>query len=170
MQKTLELRSFPKILVTADVCIGDAVLISESVRAIRDEFPLAEIHYVCNRTGGQLVEGMPDVQVHNIIQGERGFPTKDDLARLRALVEREQFHAILNLGPFFSKRAIGTSVPVLQLFVPLAASVLRAWNSNGPRHLSYIARQFMADFFSTRSIGLESKLNTNSVYLSEEAV
>ena len=169
----------PKILLIVDVCIGDAVLASECLPAIRKSFPHAEIHYVCNKTGGELIEGMPGVQVHNIIQGERGFPTEEDIARLRSLVAVENFSVILNLGPFLSKKALGQSCRMIQLYMPLAAYVIRAWKLNGYRHISYIARAFVAEFIGPIDPrhsnvdhigGYSGTLNTNSVYLSRDAI
>ncbi len=169
----------PKILLIVDVCIGDTVLASECLPAIRDSFPQAEVHYVCNKTGGELIEGMPGVQVHNIIRGERGFPTEEDLERLRALVVLEKFSVVLNLGPFLSKRALGQHCRMIQIFMPLAAYVVRAWKLNGYRHISYIARAFVAEFIgpidsphsnADQVGGYAGKLNTNSVYLSNDAI
>jgi ADP-heptose:LPS heptosyltransferase len=168
----------PKILLIVDVCIGDAVLASESLRTIGQSFPHADIHYVCNKTGGELVDGMPGVRVHNIIQGVRGFPTEEDLSRLRALVSREHFAVVLNLGPFLSKKALGPDARMIQLYVPFAAFVLRAWKRNGHRHISYLARAFVSEFLGTqharshrdRAGDYSGKLNTNSVYLSHDAI
>ncbi len=167
----------PKILLIVDVCIGDTVLASEGLRTIGQSFPHAELHYVCNKTGGELIEGMPGVQVHNIIKGERGFPTEDDLARLRALVDEEKFSVILNLGPFLSKNALGSKAHMIQLYVPFAAFVFRAWKLNKTRHISYLSRAFASEFLGTENArnpisdnGSYGKLNTNSVYLSKTAI
>ncbi len=169
----------PKILLIVDVCIGDAVLASESLRTIGQSFPHAEIHYVCNKTGGELIEGMPGVHVHNIIQGVRGFPTEEDLSRLRALVAREKFSVVLNLGPFLNKKALGPNARLIQLYVPFAAFVLRAWKLNGNRHISFLARAFASEFLSvvdaqrhhdSADHTYSEKLNTNSVYLSRDSI
>ena len=169
----------PKILLIVDVCIGDAVLASESLRTIGQSFPDAALHYVCNKTGGELIEGMPGVQVHNIIRGERGFPTEEDLSRLRALVDRERFSVVLNLGPFLSKKSLGSNAHMIQLYVPFAAFVFRAWKLNKTRHISYLSRAFASEFLATenasivndnRGINYSGTLNTNSVYLSSDAI
>jgi ADP-heptose:LPS heptosyltransferase len=174
-----EISRLPKILVIVDVCIGDAVLASECLPLIRDSFPLAEVHYVCNKTGGELIDGMPGVQVHNIIQGERGFPTEEDVHRLRTLAQREKFSVVLNLGPFLSKKALGPDARMIQLYMPLAAYVLRSWKLNKIRHISYLARAFVAEFIgpidsrhsnADRVGGYARKLNTNSVYLSRDSI
>jgi ADP-heptose:LPS heptosyltransferase len=169
----------PKILLVVDVCIGDAVLASEGLRTISQSFPYAELHYVCNKTGGELIEGMPGVHVHNIIHGARGFPTEDDYARLLALVAREKYSVVLNLGPFLSKKTLGSKTNMIQLYVPFAAFVFRAWKLNKTRHISYLSRAFAAEFLATDGYRLNQehqvaaysgKLNTNSVYLSRDSI
>ncbi len=169
----------PKILLVVDVCIGDSVLAAECLPSIRDSFPHAEIHYACNETGGSLIEGMPGVHVHNVIQGARGFPTEHDLDRLRALVSREKFSVVLNLGPFLDKKVLGHYAPMIQLYVPLAAFVLCAWKQDKIRHISHLSRKFVAEFvgnnnlrdsaFVTRN-ATTGAANKNSVYLSSEAI
>ena len=185
-----------KILFVVDVCIGDTILASECLPIIRRAYPNAELHLLCNRTGGELVEGMPGIRVHNLVRGDRGMPSKEDLAAIRALLEREAFALVLNLGPFYTKKQLTRrgkrTLPqtVIQLFVPFGMFVLRAWKEDGRRHISYLARIFMQDFLALRPqlqshggdladqlaiIGQSSSsrndlLNTNSVYLSAESI
>jgi ADP-heptose:LPS heptosyltransferase len=168
-----------KILLIVDVCIGDAVLASECLRTLIRLFPKTEIHYVCNKTGGELVEGMPGVRVHNLIKGERGFPTVNDLDQLRNLEEQEKFSAVLNLGPFLDRHALGSNAKMIQLFMPLAAYVIRAWKLNGVRHISYLSRAFFSEFLGSEGSEVRDPgttgayagtLNSNSVYLSREAL
>jgi ADP-heptose:LPS heptosyltransferase len=137
------------------------------------------MHYACNVTGGELVEGMPGVQVHNIIRGERGFPTEHDITGLRALVERENFSVILNLSPFLDKHALGREVRLIQIYIPFAAFVFRAWKRNGNRHISYLSRAFASEFLASEQTRIHNSdsdgdhsvtLNTNSVYLSRKAI
>ena len=168
----------PKILLVADVCIGDTVLISEGLRSIQQAFPKAEVHFVCNRTGGELVASMPGVRVHNIVIGKRGFPTKADLEQIARLIETERYSVILNMGPFLDKRRLPENSKVIQLYVPFAAYILRAWKANGRRHISYFARNFITEFLSGKAQQLEEgtfaeptiPVSTNTVYLSRESV
>ncbi len=173
-----------KILLIVDVCIGDSVLAAQCLPAIRKSFPYAELHYVCNKTGGELIDGIPEVHVHNIIHGERGFPTEEDIARLQLLVEREQFSVVLNLGPFLGKKALGPSARMIQLYLPFAAYVIRAWKLNGTRHISYLSRAFVSEFLGPENSGVFKShrttdhlhadqignLNTNAVYLSTDSI
>ncbi len=185
-----------KILLAVDVCIGDAILASECLPVLRRAYPEAEIHYLCNKTGGELVEGMPGVIVHNFVRGEKGFPTREDLIGIRALVERESFSLVLNMGPFITKRTLtrrgweAAASTVLQLYIPFAAFVLLAWKENGQRHISYLAKIFLQDFLGRfneahqparslenqlRILGQDSNseaepLNSNRVYLSDVSI
>jgi ADP-heptose:LPS heptosyltransferase len=167
-----------KILLVVDVSIGDTVLASECLPEIQSVFPKAEVHFVCNRTGGELITGMPGIRVHNIVNGIHGFPTEEDLARLRELILKESFTAILNLGPFLDARSLPEPKRVMQLYVPFAAYMLRAWKAKGRRHISYYARAYVSDFLGRRGEIFERKefsepaiaLNTNTVYLSRKSI
>jgi hypothetical protein len=167
-----------KILLVVDVCIGDTVLASECLPAIQAAFPNAEVHFVCNRTGGELIVGMPGVHVHNFVTGDRGFPTEGDLDCLRELISKESFAVILNLGPFLDARRLPEPGRVMQLYVPFAAYILRAWKAKGRRHISYYARAYITDFLGGRGKIVERNtfeepalsLNTNTVYLSRTSV
>jgi ADP-heptose:LPS heptosyltransferase len=68
---------------------------------------------------------------------------------------------------------------MIQLYMPLAAYVLRSWKLNKIRHISYLARAFVAEFIgpidsrhsnADRVGGYAWKLNTNSVYLSRDSI
>ena len=158
-----------KILVIVDVCIGDAVVVSEMLPILRDAFPQTEVHYVCNRTGGMLIEGMPEIQVHPIVQGKRGFPTRDDKEQVRSLIEKEEFSLVLNFGPFFQKRSLEGFGRVIQLYVPFAAYTLRAWKEKGMRHISYLSRNFISELASGSEMHSE-RLASNSIYLSMRSI
>ncbi len=172
------MESTSKILFVVDVCIGDAVLASECLRSIQAARPNAEVHCVCNGTGGELVRGMPGVRVHNFVKGERGFPTGSDLDRLRQLIAEESFAAVLNMGPFLDARQLPAKTRVVQLYVPFAAYMLRAWKAKGRRHISYFAREFVSEFLAGRAKKFEERnfaepaiqLNANTVYLSSGSV
>ncbi len=168
-----------KILLLADVCIGDSVLDAECLKILRQTFPFAEIHYGCHKTGGELIEGMPGVWVHNIIVGDRGFPTEQDISRLQSLFAEERFSVVLNMGPFLGKDALGSDAQMIQLYVPFAAYVFRAWKQNRYRHISYLSRAFFSEFLAVGSTSIHGTslkgehrepLNTNTVYLSRAAL
>src|SRR5581483_671881 len=135
-----------KILLIVDVCIGDTVLASECLPVLQEAFPNSEVHFVCNRTGGELIDGMLGIHVHNIFEGARGFPTNGDLVRLRSLLTNERFDAMFNLGPFLDPKALPDGSPLIQLFVPFAAHMLIRWKSDEHRHISYCARTFLREF------------------------
>ncbi|MDP4200124.1 MAG: glycosyltransferase family 9 protein [Bacteroidota bacterium] len=176
-------RSPSKILLIVDINIGDAVLGAQCLPLLQAEFPEAEVHLACNQSGGELLERMPGIFVHNMFRGMRGMPSNEDLARLRALLHCERFSVVLNMCPFISKRTLATHThhQVLQLYVPFAAYVFRAWKTNEERHVSLLARTFLHEFLENHGaarmehdedrIGeFEQHLNTNAVYLGIDAI
>ncbi len=175
----LEHRKEPlKILLIVDVCIGDTVLMGGCLDAIHAAYPTADIHFICNRTGGELMTAKPGVTVHNFVQGARGFPTEEDNARLLELIERESFSVILNMGPFLDRRMLPPGARAVQMFVPFAAYMLRAWKAKETRHISHYVRSYFNELLGERGSQFEQKelpapalpLNANTVYLSREAI
>ncbi|HWF44405.1 MAG TPA: glycosyltransferase family 9 protein [Candidatus Kapabacteria bacterium] len=187
-QRNDSLKGSSKILFIADVCIGDAVLMGQCLPTLREIFPNAQIHYVCNRTGGELIEGIPgNIIVHNIIEGIHGMPSDADLKRLRTLLNTESYSLILNMSPFITTRTLrmrsskGVYPQVIPLYAAFATYMLRAWRWNGTREISVLAVQYLRELLMWRKPpGLPApnaspeacatlKL-TNSVYLSRESI
>ncbi len=173
--------SISKILLIVDICIGDTVLWAQCMRVLQSHFPNAEIHYACNRTGGELIAAMPNVTVHNIIQGQRGMPTAVDLQELKNVIERESSSLIFNLSPFIPQKTLTyrlSRLRAFQIYVPFAAYVTRAWKRGGERHVSYLSRQFFDSFLNAAKHSggeyIEKErtidLNANMVYLDRESV
>lgn len=171
------IRNPSKILLIVDVNIGDAVLGAQCLTLLREIHLDAEVHFACNKVGGELLLGMPGITVHNIFRGgERGMPSEEDLALLHALLVREQFSVVFNMCPFIPSKSLAKSTSrLIQLYVPFAAYVFRAWKVNERRHVSYLSRTFLLEFLqydrmdSQRKQG-SSGLNTNAVYLGTDAI
>jgi ADP-heptose:LPS heptosyltransferase len=131
-------KSFDKILLVADVNIGDAITIQQCVVAFRYFFPTAMIDYACNQTGGELVRGMPEADhVFRVFNSRNGFPQDADLQVLKSIAERVDYTVIVCFSPFVAKKNVPGSAQFVQMYVPLASYIIRCWKEdNKRRHLS----------------------------------
>jgi ADP-heptose:LPS heptosyltransferase len=131
-------KSFEKILLIADVNIGDAITIQQSIIAFRHFFPQARIDYACNQTGGELVSGMPEVNhVLRIFNSGNGFPLENNLGALKTIVECTHYTVIACFSPFVPKKQFKRYAPFVQMYVPLASHIMRQWHEQkGMRHIS----------------------------------
>jgi ADP-heptose:LPS heptosyltransferase len=151
-RQALGLTNPERILVIPDINIGDSVLLQAGVKGIQQAFPYAEVHYLCNATGGELFKSMPNVKVHNFLRGSEGMPTADDYRNLREVIERNSFSMIINFCAFFRKREFKKcGVLTLHLFVPHASYIIRSLNAGFAQHVSQLTIQFLHDFFAVGS-------------------
>jgi ADP-heptose:LPS heptosyltransferase len=131
-------KSFDRILLIADVNIGDAITIQQCVAVFRHFFPASIIDYVCNQTGGELLRGMPDANhVYRVFNSSRGFPLQDDLRVLTEIVQRTNYTFIACFSPFVPKKEFQKYAQFVQMYVPLASHIFRRWKENNShRHVS----------------------------------
>lgn len=161
-----------RILVIADINIGDSILIQAGVKGVKQVFPKDEVHYICNATGGELFSAMPNIKVHNHFRGNKGMPTADDYRHLREVIEQNSFSAIINFCPFFRKREFKKSgVLTLHLFVPYVSYVIRSLNTGYSEHFSQLMIKFLVDLFAEKtSANLPVHVDENVTYLSAEGI
>ncbi len=129
---------FDRILLIADVNIGDAINLQQSVVAFRQFFPHAVIDYVCNETGGELMRGMPEANhVFRVFKSYYGFPVNDDLNVLKDIVKKGDYSLIACYSPFVTRKDAGARKGFVPLYLPLASCIMRLWKQNkGRRHIS----------------------------------
>lgn len=175
--------SFDRILFVADVNIGDAIMIQQSVKVLRYYFQKARIDYLCNKLGGILVAAIPGADhVYPVFKG-RGMPTKDDLTNVREIVKQGSYSVIFNLCPFLAKKDLQNSGRVIQLYMPFISYIIRLWKLKAEQlHVSYtiykFLQGFLAPFCEVKEIHHLSEadnlpLNSfkgNSIYLTTEAI
>jgi hypothetical protein len=147
--KLNRVKHFVKVLIVADVNLGDAILLYPSVKVLRWCFPHAQIDYVCNRISGELLTGLTSANhVFNILSG-KGVPANDDLDALQAILKREQYSLILNFSPFIPQKIFKTSASVIQMYIPLASDlVFLSAQQNSLRHLSVVVHSLMSSMLA----------------------
>jgi len=60
-KKLLKTKNFNRILIIADVNIGDSINTQAGIEVARGFFPGSEIDYICSKIGGEVIEGSPFV-------------------------------------------------------------------------------------------------------------
>lgn len=182
-RQLLKTKYFNKILVIVDINIGDAVLLQNSIKIIRYNFPDAQIDYTCNRQGGELISELPAVDnIYQVFNGG-GIPSGNDLKKLKEIIILNNYDLILNLSPFLNKKSLQFGGNVIQLYILLSAYIFHLLRIKTEQiHISYIIYSFFNDFLKpvcTRNlrdaIGIvkdssQSMINGNLVYLSHDAI
>ncbi|MDE3057985.1 MAG: hypothetical protein KGJ59_08510 [Bacteroidota bacterium] len=175
-------KNFDTILVVADVNIGDAIMLQQSLEVLRQYFPFSRIDYLCNQTGGELVTDLPAVNhVYKVFKGA-GVPTKNDLAMINNIVKSTRYSVIINYCPFIANDVLDTKAIVVRMYVPLASHIIRRWKQqNGQRHISdathILLKNLLSPIISSRHIHnseqethSEVMFKGNSIYLTYNAI
>lgn len=150
-------KAFDKILILGDIGIGDAINVQQAVNVLRDLFPEAQIDYLCHETGGDLLSELPAANhVFKVFAGY-GVASENEHLQIRSLLKQHDYDVIVNFSPFVHTRSLRSKTVVLDLYVPMAAYVIRSWRLNGgPKHVSSMLRIFLQEFFADVSVSRKS--------------
>jgi hypothetical protein len=137
-------RHVRRILVLADIHLGDAVMHQSMVTGLRDFFPSAEIHYAVSRSAACLIAGNPEITQLWPIYAGGSLPGPSDLQGIGRLCRDGGFDLVANACPFFGQGdPIPSGLPVLN-FIDHAAQLLRNEQDPGePNHFLYQAHVFL---------------------------
>ncbi len=132
-----------RLLVVADLNIGDAVMMQAAIAAIRDFLPDAEIDYAISRLARPLIQGAAENATLRPIFGS-GLPEPRDARAVRRLAEARGYDVIFNFCHFFNPRALApTGMPVVPADA-LALMLMRTRrSSNAVAHITFQAYRFV---------------------------
>ena len=142
-------REFRRILVLADIHIGDAVMMQAPVSALRDFFPDAEIDYVIKKDIVSLIEGNPEIT--RVVPIYTGSPLASDSDReaVRDCVERGAYDVCFNFHPYFDGPGLfPPGLPVLHFITHGAVLVHNEFHPAAPNHFIYQAHSFIHELLS----------------------
>jgi ADP-heptose:LPS heptosyltransferase len=140
-----------KVLVLADVHLGDAVMLEGLVQAVRDFLPTAEVHYVVSRSSGPFLEGHPDVARLWPIYAGSPLPSGIDLAAVRELIASGGFDLVVNACPSFVPGCPLPKGGAVLDFMTHAPRILRNEREPAePNHFLFQSHRFLADLFQER--------------------
>jgi ADP-heptose:LPS heptosyltransferase len=139
-----------RVLVLADVHLGDAVMLEGLVMAIRDFFPEAEIHYVISRSSRPFLEGHPDVSRLWPVYTGSPLASDRDLAAVGELIAGG-FDLVVNACPsFVPGRPLPERTPVLDFLTHAPCLVRNEYAPAEPNHFLFQSHRFLADLLRER--------------------
>ena len=141
-----KVKKFKRFLVVADLNIGDAIICSSGVTALRKIFPPAEIDYVIKKSTKNLLEGNPEISnLYPIFVGSP-YPTESDLSELINLVRSKNYDMIVNFSPMINDKIFGNK-KVINYSLMVAQLVRNEKFKNTVNNISYQAYHFIKDLF-----------------------
>lgn len=163
------IREFRSFLFVCDLNIGDAVIASSAIAALREIFPEAEIDFAIKKSAKCFVEGNPDVSNLFPIY-EDPFPTDDDLVRLSRLSAAKEYDLVINFSPMIDDGIFGgRNVVNYQM---MAAQLVR--NEKYPESVNNISFQsydFVKNMFHDFLPSVSRKeFGGARIYLSDDAI
>ncbi|HJT23596.1 MAG TPA: glycosyltransferase family 9 protein [bacterium] len=168
--KTLQgIRSFRRMLVIADIHIGDAILAETAVSALKDFFPEAQVDFAVKKSLEKLIEGHPDIsQVWPVFTGGQ-FPNKSDIQGIQEL--SAEYDAVFNLCPFLEKKHFPKDGNVFHVTTHAPVFARNERRPGPPNHIAYQVHRFVYDILSLRfPIRRARPFESPRVFLSPAAI
>jgi len=161
-----------KVLVLADVHLGDAVMLQGLVLAIGDFLPAAEIHYVVSRHSQPFLEGHPDVSRLLPIYTGTPLPSDGDVAAVRELIAQGGYDLVVNACPsFVPGRPFPERLAVLDFVTHAPRLVRNEYRPTEPNHFLFQSHRFLADLFKERwSAQRPVAVRGARIFMEDEAV
>lgn len=163
------IRSFRRLLVIADIHIGDAVLAQTAVSALKDFFPEAQVDFAVKKSMEGLVGGHPDLsQVWPIFTGGQ-FPNGADILGIQEL--SAEYDAVFNFCPFFQENHFSKESRVFHVTSHVPVFARNERRPDPPNHISYQVHRFIYDLLSPLFPIRRARLFENpQVFLSPAAI
>ena len=135
-----QLDNLKRILIIADINIGDAVNTQSFLGVLKHFFPSLEISYAYQYKAYPLIKANPKIDKHFPLFRSFGYPSKGDNNNLKKLIKNYDFNLIINFCPFFSfkdlKSVNSSAISPLRFM----ANIIRAYASG--KHKAHITFQF----------------------------
>jgi ADP-heptose:LPS heptosyltransferase len=146
-KKTIKkLKKFDQFLVVSDLNIGDAIICSSGVAALRKIFPRAEIDYVIKKSTKNLIEGNRDISnLYPVFIGAP-FPSENDLEELVKISESKKYDLIINYSPMINDKIFGNK-NVINFSLIMTELVRNEKLKNSINNISYQTYHFIENLF-----------------------
>ncbi len=169
-RKVERAKKFDRFLVAADLNIGDAVIASGAVNALRQIFPAAEIDFVVKNSTKGFIEGNPDISNLYPLYIGAPFPTESDLSGLARLAESKDYDLIINFSPMVEDSIFGHRNVVN--FAIIAVEMVRGeGRRDAINNVSYRGFKFIEKIFhDSLPPDFNDQFSGANIYLSNEAV
>ncbi len=140
---------FDRILVVADIHIGDAVMLQGAVTAFRDFFPDARIDYVIKESAACLIKGNPDISnLYPVFTGTV-YPDPADPLKVQQIASDNRYDLCLDCSPFLEDRRVFARGQNVLNFLTIAPQLIRnEFGRTSINHFSYQSREFVHTLLS----------------------
>ena len=102
------IKQFEHILVVSDLNIGDAIIVTCGITALRKIFPESEIDFAVKNSTKVFLEGNPEVSNLFPIYNHAPYPTVNDLSRLKNVINSKNYDLIINYCPMIPSKFFGS--------------------------------------------------------------
>ena len=139
-------KKLEKLLVIADVNIGDAVMIQTAVEALRHYFPKSEIDYMYNSIVQDILAANPAISnSYPIFKSSTDLNSSRNVLKINELLVDHHYDLIINFSPVItSKDFKKAGCPVITP-LNLVLRVLNAYNDGKMASLSYHIGEYIND-------------------------
>ena len=163
-----------KILVTADLNIGDAIIAISSVSALKEILPDSKIDIVVKKSTKNLIEGNPEVSCIYPVYNGAPFPSEADLLKLSNIVRSKNYDLIINFSPMISDKTFGKN-NVINYSLMAAELIRNEFKNDKVNNIHHLAYRFIGEIFKGNLpadfgkdfLGSKIYLSGNAVYSAE---
>lgn len=164
-------KKFDRILVAADLNIGDAIIAQGAVAAIREILPDVRIDCVVKKAAGDLILGNPEItNLYPLFKGAP-FPLQSDLDGLSRIAASEDYDLVVNFSPMVDDKIFGERNVVN--YSMMAAELIRNESRQGEliNNVVYMSHRFMGEIFRDMvAPDFGRKFKGAGIYLSDDAL
>ena len=158
IRKLRPIRNPKRILVVADLNIGDAVNLQSSFTALRDFFPYARLDYAVANCAKGIIMGNPEItRVYPVFTG-RPLPNAKDCEELRRITAETKYDFIINFCAFFDEKKDFDRSSIVISHVGLARTIMHdEWRHTGTNHVVFQAYRFIHDLLDATFVPVSKK-------------
>ena len=166
------IQEFNRILVVADLNIGDAINLQASITALRDFFPDSQIDYIVNRNARFLIDGNPAVSTLMPVLSGMPYPDENDFHIIHCILSSIPYDVIINFCPQFNEKHFHPNRDRVISYHALTATIIRDENDeNSINHVIFQAHKFIDNLFSLFIDPIHNQhFSGINLYLSDEAI
>ena len=146
VRKLRSLQRPEKILVVADLNIGDAVNLQAAFTALRVFFPSARLDYAITAAAMDLIAGNPEITgIFPVFTG-RPLPNKTDLKELMRITTETDYDIVFNFCPFFDEKKHFNRPGMVIGYAAMAQRIMRDESkAERTNHIVFQAFRFVHD-------------------------
>ncbi len=168
--KISKIKRNKSFLVVGDLNIGDALISSCGVSALRKIFPDAEIDFVVKQVTKDLMLGNREISNLYPVYNGAPYPTEKDLSKLLDIINRKDYDLIINYSPMIPGKIFGGR-PVIDYTLMASQLIKNEGIRSSINNINYSAFYFVLNLFRDF---IPSNYNEvfkgTNIYLSDEAI